>query len=53
MDTCLRLYGTMSMYMKITGVWKSSFGLESLDTWFETLCLVYGLGLETPKLISG
>ena len=30
----------------------SSFGLESLDTWFGTLCLVYGLGLETLKLIS-
>ena len=26
--------------------------LESLDTWFRTLCLVYGLGLGTPKLIS-
>ena len=25
---------------------KSSFGLESLDTWFRTLYLVYGLGLE-------
>ena len=33
-------------------VWKSSFGLESLDTWFRTLYLVYGLGLGTPKLIS-
>ena len=26
-------------------VWKSSFGLESLDTWFRTLYLVYGLSL--------
>ena len=34
------------------GVWKSSFGLESLDTWFIILHLVYGLGLGTPKLIS-
>ena len=33
-------------------VWKSSFGLESVDTWFGTLSFVYGLGLETPKLIS-
>ena len=33
-------------------VWKSSFGLESLDTWFRTLYLVYGLGLGTPILIS-
>ena len=28
------------------------FGIESIDTWFGTLYLVYGLGLETPKLIS-
>ena len=28
------------------------FNLESLDTWFRTLYLVYGLGLGTPKLIS-
>ena len=34
------------------GVWKSSFSLDSLDTWFRTLYLVYGLGLGTPKLIS-
>ena len=27
-------------------------GLESLDTWFRTLYLVYGLGVGTPKLIS-
>ena len=27
-------------------------GIESIDTWFETLYLVYGLGLETPNLIS-
>ena len=33
-------------------VWKSSFSLDSLDTWFRTLYLVYGLGLGTPKLIS-
>ena len=38
--------------MKTMCVGKSSFGLESLDTWFETLYFVYGLGLETPKLIS-
>ena len=33
-------------------VWKSSFGLDSMDTWFKTLYLVYGLGLGIPKLIS-
>ena len=34
-------------------VWNlSSFGIESIDTWFGTLYFVYGLGLETPKLIS-
>ena len=33
-------------------VWKSSFGLESLDTWFGTLSLVYGLGLDALKLGS-
>ena len=38
--------------MENMGVWKPSFGLESLDTWFRTLYLVYGLGLGTPKLIS-
>ena len=38
--------------MKTMCVWKSSFGLESLNTWFGTLYFVYGLGLETPKLIS-
>ena len=38
--------------METMGVWKSSFGLESLDTWFRTLYLVYGLSLGTPKLIS-
>ena len=38
--------------MKTTCVWKSSFGLESIDTWFGTLYFVYELGLETPKLIS-
>ena len=27
-------------------------GLESLDIWFRTLYLVYGLGVGTPKLIS-
>ena len=32
-------------------VWKSSFGLESLETWFRTLNIMYGLGLGTPKLI--
>ena len=38
--------------METMGVRKSSFGLESLDIWFRTLYLVYGLGLGTPKLIS-
>ena len=38
--------------METMGVWKSSFGLESLETWFRTLYRVYGLGLGTPKLIS-
>ena len=38
--------------METMEVWKSSFGLESLDTWFRTLYLVSGLGLGTPKLIS-
>ena len=37
--------------METMGVWKSSFGLESLDTWFRTLYLVYGLGFGIPKLI--
>ena len=33
-------------------VWKSSFGLESLETWFRNLYIMYGLGLGTPKPIS-
>ena len=40
------LYGYMCVCME------SSFRLESLDIWFETLSFVYGLSLETPKLIS-
>ena len=35
--------------METMCVWKSSFGLESLDTWFRTLYFEYGLGLETPQ----
>ena len=47
-------YGTINIGMDTcVCVWKFSFGLESLDIWFGTLCFVYGLGLETPKLISG
>ena len=38
--------------METMGVWKSSFGLESLNSWFRTLYLVYGLGLRNLKLIS-
>ena len=38
--------------METMGVWKSNFGLESIDTWFRTLYLAYDLGLGTPKLIS-
>ena len=30
-------------------VWKSSFGIESIDTWFRTLYLGYGLGWELPN----
>ena len=33
--------------METTGVWNLS-----MDIWFRTLYLVYGLGLGTPKLIS-
>ena len=42
------MYGYMSWV-----VWKSSFGLDSMDTCFRTLYLVYCLGLGTPKLILG
>ena len=49
------MYGTTkNEYVYVNyGCMESSFGLKSLDTWFGTLCFVYGLGLETPKLISG
>ena len=30
----------------------SSFGIESIDTWFGTLYFMYDFSLETPKLIS-
>ena len=43
MEKCRFLYNSMDL---------SSFGIESIDAWFRTLYLVYGLGLETPKLIS-
>ena len=44
---CMEKYQFLSNSMDF-----SSFGIESIDTWFGTLYLVYGLGLETPKLIS-
>ena len=49
---CMEKYRFSYISMKTMCVWKSSFGLESLDTWFGTLYFVYGLGLETPKIIS-
>ena len=64
---CMEKYRFLYTSMKTMGVWKSSvlvwiivwnsmelssFGLESIDTCFGTLYFVYGLGLETPKLIS-
>ena len=47
----------------LSSVWKSInvytivwvcivLGKKSIDTWFGTFYLVYGLGLETPNLIS-
>ena len=42
MEKCRFLYNSMDL---------SIFGIESINTWFRTLYLVYGLGLETPKLI--
>ena len=30
-------------------VWKSSFGIESIDTWFRTLYLGNGLGCKLPN----
>ena len=47
MDTGLGWYGNY--------IWEYGslfLGLESLDIWFRTLYLVYGLGVGTPKLIS-
>ena len=43
MEKCLFLYNSMDL---------SSFGIESINTWFRTLYLVCGLGVGTPKLIS-
>ena len=37
-------YGTMNICIVL--------GIKSIDTWFGTLYFVYGLGLETPNLIS-
>ena len=33
-------------------IWKSSFGLESLDTWFRTLSFGYGLGWKLLNSFS-
>ena len=43
------LYGTMNICIETMGVWKSSFGIESIDTWFRTLYFVYGLGWKLPN----
>ena len=40
-------YGTRTICMETMGVWNLS-----MDIWFRTLYLVYGLGLRTRKLIS-
>ena len=46
-------YGYMSWVVwKLWEYGSLVLGLESMDTWFKTLYLVYGLGLGTPKLIS-
>ena len=56
-----KLWGVWNL---LRSVWKSInffctivwiclvLGIEIIDIWFGTLYLVYGLGLETPKLIS-
>ena len=48
----VRIHVLGCMGFEYSFVWKSSFGLKSLETWFRTLYLMYGLGLGTPKLIS-
>ena len=57
MSICMETMGVwnaMILYRKVwnllSSVWKSSVFVWI--TWFETLYVVYGLGLETPKLIS-
>ena len=54
----------MGVWNLLRSVWKSIdffctivwiclvLGIERIDIWFGTLYLVYGLGLESPKLIS-
>ena len=53
----------MCVWNLLSSVWKGIdfctivwvclvLGMKSIDTWFGTLYLVYGLGLETPKIIS-
>ena len=37
---------------KITGMETMGVWILSMDIWFRTLYLAYGLGLGTPKLIS-
>ena len=51
-EFCMEKYRFSYTSMKTMCVWKSSFGLESLNTWVGTPYFVYGLGLKTPKLIS-
>ena len=56
-------FGYGLVWNLLSSVWKSIdvctivwvclvLGIESINTWFGTLYLVYGLGLETPNLIS-
>ena len=49
------LYGTMNICMETMGVWKSSFGLESLDTWVGTLlfCVWFGFGNSQTHFLLG
>ena len=46
---CMEKYRFLYTSMKTVCVRKSSSGLESLDIWFGTLSLVYGLGWKFPN----
>ena len=62
-NICMEIWVYGFVWNLLSSVWRSIdvctivwvcivLGIKSIDTWFGTLYLVYGLGLDTPNLIS-